>query len=386
MHKSILKLSFVTVFLLLSAALMPQPAKSASCSTAYSDTFSGTFDTGTYTVFIGQTPTVSSGKLNVGTTDASPLAYILGPNYTGDYTVKVTMSNLSVSNPSTGWSHTSTLSLSDGATGSLDVQYTRQQSGNSIRMESAFGSTGIALTTPITVSGNPSSVTVTLQKVGKTFTGYYNTGSGDQLVGSLTISAMSTGLENVLRVSLHSITGNTGSFTGNTSYDNLTVGCVASSYTTKVVHRFWSDKLQTHFYTISESEKAYVLATYANTWAYEGTVFQASELSGGTCASGLSPVYRFWSDPLQRHFYTISTTERDYVMANYPNTWNNYEGAVYCASTTPQVGTIPMYRFWSDSKSAHFYTVSSSERAFVSANWGATWNHDEGLVFYAFPL
>jgi hypothetical protein len=41
------------------------------------------------------------------------------------------------------------------------------------------------------------------------------------------------------------------------------------------------------------------------------------------------PVHRFWSDLFQKHFYTASSVEKDYIIATYPvNTWR-YEGVAW---------------------------------------------------------
>ena len=42
------------------------------------------------------------------------------------------------------------------------------------------------------------------------------------------------------------------------------------------------------------------------------------------------PVYRFWSDVLSTHFYTISETQRDWLIANYPTVWT-YENIAWYA-------------------------------------------------------
>jgi hypothetical protein len=47
-------------------------------------------------------------------------------------------------------------------------------------------------------------------------------------------------------------------------------------------------------------------------------------------AAALSPVYRFWSNTFLGHFYTISEYEKDYVIATWPDTWT-YEGPVFYA-------------------------------------------------------
>jgi uncharacterized delta-60 repeat protein len=146
------------------------------------------------------------------------------------------------------------------------------------------------------------------------------------------------------------------------------------------VYRFWSDQYLQHFYTISETEKSYVMATWPNIWRYEGPVFCAftSEMPG------TSPVYRFWSDKYSQHFYTISETERDYVIATWPGIWR-YEGPVFYAFSYFAEGTSPVDRFWSDIFLGHFYTISETEKIYVLATWPDVWLY-EGTVFYAFPI
>lgn len=39
-----------------------------------------------------------------------------------------------------------------------------------------------------------------------------------------------------------------------------------------------------------------------------------------------APLYRFWSDTMQSHFYTNSSGEKDYVVATYPDNIWRYEG------------------------------------------------------------
>jgi hypothetical protein len=95
------------------------------------------------------------------------------------------------------------------------------------------------------------------------------------------------------------------------------------------------------------------------------------------------PVYRFWSPAYGHHFYTISEYEKNYVIATWPETWT-YEGPVFYAYTTQVTGTLPVYRFWSDTFMGHFYTISEYEKNYVIATWPETWTY-EGPVFYAYP-
>jgi hypothetical protein len=98
----------------------------------------------------------------------------------------------------------------------------------------------------------------------------------------------------------------------------------------------------------------------------------------------VAPVYRFWSGTSGRHFYTISEAERDFVMATWPHVWA-YEGVAYYAhNDDSQPGVAPVYRFWSGTLGSHFYTISEAERDFVMATWPHVWAY-EGIAWYAWP-
>jgi hypothetical protein len=163
-----------------------------------------------------------------------------------------------------------------------------------------------------------------------------------------------------------------GSFESNLSLD------INSAMGTSPVYRFWSNTYMHHFYTISETDKNYVIATWPTVWTYEGPVFNAFTSQ----VDGTLPVYRFWSDTFMGHFYTISEIEKNYVIATWPDTWT-YEGPVYYAYPTQVSGTSPVYRFWSNTFMGHFYTISETEKNYVIATWPDTWTY-EGPVFYAY--
>jgi len=110
----------------------------------------------------------------------------------------------------------------------------------------------------------------------------------------------------------------------------------------------------------------------------DGIVF----IYGGV--SGYSPVYRFWSGQYGHHFYTISEAEKNYVIATWPSIWA-YEGAVFYAFTTQVPGTSPVYRFFSPVYSGHFYTISEAEKNYVIDTWPTVWTY-EGAVYYAYPI
>lgn len=134
------------------------------------------------------------------------------------------------------------------------------------------------------------------------------------------------------------------------------------------VYRFWSDSKQGHFYTLSQSERDHVIATYPrNVWQYEGPAY----LAFGKQAAGTVPLYRFWSDRYQGHFYTTSASERDHVIATYPRDVWQYEMVAYYVypAETSVDDTLPVARFWSDTKMHHFYTASAAEAAHVKATY-----------------
>jgi hypothetical protein len=147
------------------------------------------------------------------------------------------------------------------------------------------------------------------------------------------------------------------------------------------VYRFWSPDHRTHFYTIKESEKNWLLDRYPpNIWTLEGTVFQA--YPPHLQPEGTVPVYRLWSPTYDVHFYTVTDAERDKLLAKAPaGTWVD-EGIgfyAYPPDVQPE-GTKPVYRFWSPANNAHFYTLDEAEKDKVSApefGWvfeGVAWN------------
>jgi hypothetical protein len=95
---------------------------------------------------------------------------------------------------------------------------------------------------------------------------------------------------------------------------------------TAPVYRLWSEALQTSFYTIDEAEKEAVLAGTPRLWEYRGVAwyaFAAAQRPVDTC-----PVHRFWSDTLHTHFYTVRDAEKDRLIADFSHVWT-YEGIVW---------------------------------------------------------
>jgi hypothetical protein len=104
-------------------------------------------------------------------------------------------------------------------------------------------------------------------------------------------------------------------------------GASASDTSLSPVYRFWSDTIKTHFYTISEGEKQKLINQYADVWVYEGIAFYA--YPSGSQPVATKPVYRFLSALNGDHFYTASESDKAKLVAD-PKTWT-YEGIVWYA-------------------------------------------------------
>ncbi len=102
----------------------------------------------------------------------------------------------------------------------------------------------------------------------------------------------------------------------------------ASDSASRPVHRFWSSALGSHFYTIEEYEKDKLLGSLVPTWTYEGVAFYA--YPKGLQPTWARPVHRFWSESKQSHFYTISEAEKAKLLTLAPDRWK-YEGVAWYA-------------------------------------------------------
>jgi hypothetical protein len=146
------------------------------------------------------------------------------------------------------------------------------------------------------------------------------------------------------------------------------------------VYRFWSSLTGKHFFTADEVERA-ALVQQPEIWIPEGIAYYAYASAG---EPNVMPVYRFWSDKLSSHFWTISEAERDSLIDKYADAWT-YEGPVFYAYPEggQPTGAKPVYRFWSDDLGAHFYTISETEKDALLREYADTWLF-EGIVWYAF--
>ena len=217
-----------------------------------------------------------------------------------------------------------------------------------------------------TVTGTNPTGTVAFAESGNTISGCAAvalTGAGNARTAACAISSLAPGT--------HSITA---AYSGNGANGASSSGALSQvinatpATQSSPLYRFNTGTY--HFYTISDAEKAYVLATFPS-WKYEGIAYYAFQ----TVAAGTAPVYRFNTG--STHFYTISNAEKDYVIATFPG-WK-LEGIAFYTYPAATTGTSPVFRF--NTGTYHFYTISTAEKAYVQATF-TSWVL-EGIGYYA---
>jgi hypothetical protein len=103
----------------------------------------------------------------------------------------------------------------------------------------------------------------------------------------------------------------------------------------------------------------------------------------GAPAPGTTPVYRFWSRTFNAHFYTASRTEKENVTAAYSDEVWEYEKIAYYAypKSYTEGRTRVMARFWSPTFLNHFFTARAGEATKVKNTYpDQIWTF-EGDVF-----
>ncbi|MHC4520681.1 MAG: hypothetical protein ACYTAS_18985, partial [Planctomycetota bacterium] len=147
------------------------------------------------------------------------------------------------------------------------------------------------------------------------------------------------------------------------------------------IHRFWSPVLNSHVYTGSEAEKDRLLTRYADAWIYEGVAYDALPTAK---EPNSAPVYRFWSDVLGTHFYTMDEKERDKLINEFSDVWTFERIEFYAFPDGQQPeNTFPVHRFWSDIIRAHFYTMGEKEKDKLLTEYADVWIY-EGIAWHAY--
>jgi hypothetical protein len=87
-------------------------------------------------------------------------------------------------------------------------------------------------------------------------------------------------------------------------------------------------KAKQHFCTISEEEKYKLIDTQSKTWKYEGIAFFA--YAEGQQPPGARPIYRFWSQSLNRYFFTMDEGQKQMLIDKLAHVWT-YQGVAWYA-------------------------------------------------------
>jgi hypothetical protein len=83
-----------------------------------------------------------------------------------------------------------------------------------------------------------------------------------------------------------------------------------------------------HFCTISEEEKYKLIDGQSKVWKYEGIAFFA--YAEGHQPPGARSIYRFWSQSLNRYFFTMDDAQKQMLLDKLAKVWK-YEGVAWYA-------------------------------------------------------
>ncbi len=144
----------------------------------------------------------------------------------------------------------------------------------------------------------------------------------------------------------------------------------------KPVYRIQNTTLPgSYFFTIYDTEKVDALAANPN-WNLEGTAFYT--LPAGN--TSLSPVYRFRNVLNGSYLYTAYESEKTEIQANFGATYT-LEGVAWRAQQTPAVGYSPLYRFRNLVNGTYLNTAYESEKDAIVAQFPDIFKL-EGIAYY----
>jgi hypothetical protein len=168
---------------------------------------------------------------------------------------------------------------------------------------------------------------------------------------------------------------------GSAIIDDIVIGADPAGSAIPVYH-LWSPVLDDHLFTIGAAEKQHLIDVWPSVWTFEGISYFTLPAGGDP---NLSPVYRFWSPVLSSHFYTIGEDESAYLLRQFRDVWT-LEGIAFRAFAEGRqpADASPVYRFWSNSLGRHFYTIDAQERDDLVQNQSDIWTL-EGVAWYAYP-
>ncbi len=96
------------------------------------------------------------------------------------------------------------------------------------------------------------------------------------------------------------------------------------------------------------------------------------------------PVYRFWSPVRGAHFFTVREREKEDLLREAADLWISEGVGYYALIDGADPNSAAVHRFWSDSLGVYFYTISEAEKDGLIENMAHAWTYD-GVAFYAYP-
>jgi len=149
-----------------------------------------------------------------------------------------------------------------------------------------------------------------------------------------------------------------------------------------------------YFYTTNTQEASSIKAQTNWPWVEKTATFEAAH----SILNLAVPVFRFWSEKFQAHFFTINKDEKDQIISWSQSGKNGYEWKyegenfkVYTSTTpTDDLGkpAIPVFRIWMDDKDfnpanglsgGHYFTANKTEYDAMIKLTGVV---GEGVAFY----
>jgi hypothetical protein len=145
------------------------------------------------------------------------------------------------------------------------------------------------------------------------------------------------------------------------------------------IYHFESPVTSKHFYTASAGERDKLIQKSSSAWTYKGVAYYAYVRAAD---ARLKPVYRFWSDKLGSHFWTISESEKAKLVGGTAWTYEGISFYAFAADDRP-ADTKPVYRFWSATIGGHYYTIDETEKDQLISAKSGLWTY-EAPAWYAY--
>lgn len=193
-----------------------------------------------------------------------------------------------------------------------------------------------------------------------------------------------------IMLGLGAMTGYADSLYGSTSsqvYAGLDGTWYADAYYSVPVvpvYGFYNSYMRDYFWTTSEKEANELSLEYD--WGTGNYQFIGIDgFAEMTPSDRNVPVYRFWNEKTSDHFYTTSEDEKKQLQDNLTNGKDNYEyeGISWYA---PVSSGKPVYRFFDIVSYDHYYTSNEEERQQLSREYydGSGHFRYEGIAWYWF--